>query len=279
MEKAKSKIKENLRDIYPENELNSMLRLLLSKISGMNYTNLIRSKNTIFSDNQREELDLYLQRLKKMEPLQYVLGETEFYGLPMVVNSNVLIPRPETEELVEWVLKDAKRRTLNILDVGTGSACIPIALKKNIPEGKLIAIDVSGDALEVATLNANLNQVKIEFYQEDALDFSTEFLDHFNLFFDVIVSNPPYIPASEIVTIHQNVKNFEPHSALFVPNNDPLLFYREIASSAKLILKEEGMLYFEIHRDFGFQCVEMLQQQGYVDVELRKDIFGNYRLI
>ncbi len=279
MENAKSKIISSLKEIYSENELNSIVRLLLSKISGLNYTQLILSKNTIFSEKQKIELDFYLEGLKKNEPIQYVLGETEFYGLPFNVNSGVLIPRPETEELVEWVLKDSNGQKLNILDVGTGSACIAVALKHNLPKSLVIALDFSDKALEVATDNAMLNEVEIEFYQEDALHLNQEFISHFANKLDVIVSNPPYIPRSELDKIHENVKNYEPHSALFVPDNDPLLFYRKIAEAGTILLKKGGRIFFEIHRDFGVECVQLLENMAYTQVELRKDIFGNNRMI
>lgn len=279
MEKAKSKIYDSLKGIYPEQELTSILRLLLSKISGMNFTSLILNKNTIFSDIQRNELDLYLQRLMNTEPIQYVLGETEFYGLSFKVDASVLIPRPETEELVDWILKDNTSDPKLIVDFGTGSGCIPIALKSHLTECKLVSVDISEEALGIAEENSKRNGVEIEFYRDDVLNLSKEFLQDFNSCVDVIVSNPPYIPASEVDTILNNVKDFEPHLALFVPDNDPLLFYRKIADYSFELLKANGLIYFEIHRDFGNDCLKMLVEKGFRNVVLKNDIFGNPRMI
>lgn len=279
MEQAKLKIFETLSGIYPENELISISRLLLSKVSGFNFTGLITNKNTIFSDTQRFELENYLQRLAKLEPIQYVLGKTEFYGLNFYVNSSVLIPRPETEELVDLILKENKRTGLKIIDIGTGSGCIPVALKINLPDAFVAAVDISDEALETASKNAEIHQVKIDFYKENALDLSPVFLKHFEFSLDVVVSNPPYIPHSEINTMNPNVTEFEPHLALFVPDNDPLLFYRSIAIASLKLLKPGGGIYFEIHRDFGLECVNLLETLGYTKVLLRKDIFGNQRIV
>jgi release factor glutamine methyltransferase len=208
-------------------------------------------------------------------PIQYILGETEFYGLPFYVNESVLIPRPETEELVDWIQKENyKSAELNILDIGTGSGCIAIALRHEFPSSTVDAFDVSEKALETAKQNATHNKLEVNFKAVDILNAPA-----FNKKWDIIVSNPPYITENEKDTILSNVLDHEPHLALFVPDNDPLLFYREIAFFAQQYLTPAGKLYFEINRNAGNHTLELLTGMGYRDVELRKDISGNDRMV
>jgi release factor glutamine methyltransferase len=229
-----------------------------------------------------------LAELKKEKPLQYIVGETEFYGLPFLVNENTLIPRPETEELVELIIKsyNLQPTTYNpkILDIGTGSGCIAISLAKNLTNSQVFAIDVSEKALTTAKKNAEINEVTINFIQADILKVDDlENLSNSNSKlpsqYDVIVSNPPYVRNLEKSEIKPNVLEYEPHLALFVDDSDALLFYRKIAELAKKNLKENGKLYFEINQYLGKETVELLENLGFNDVVLKKDIYGNDRII
>lgn len=274
MENAKQKIRQSLLSVYPENEIRSISRLLLSDITGWNFTELITNKNSVFSENQMKLIDFYLEKLKNHVPVQYVLGKTEFFGLPFLVNPDVLIPRPETEELVDLILNDIKNKDVSILDFGTGSGCIPVSLKYNHSSCLLHACDVSIKALKMAKKNADLNKVVVTFFQFDILKDQK-----LNQKYDVFVSNPPYIPQKEVMSMNAHVVEYEPHLALFVPDQDPLLFYEKIAQIGKKYLRPGGKLYFEIHRSFGADCLQMLQNKGYVEITLKKDMSGNDRMI
>lgn len=275
MQKAKEYIRTSLQAIYPENELNSISNLVIEKITGFSRTEIILNKNTKISDNQRLLLEKYVEAMKQHAPVQYVLGETEFFGLPFKVDSNVLIPRPETEELVEWIQSSLSiDLTYKMLDIGTGSGCIAIALKSIFPKSDIAAFDISEGALITAQNNAVLNGCEIEFCKVDILNPPI-----FQQKWDIIVSNPPYIPEVEKSNILPNVLEFEPHTALFVPNNRPLLFYETIAFFSLQHLNSGGMLFFEIHRDFGIQIVQLLEEIGFENVILRKDLSGNDRMV
>ena len=235
------------------------------------------------------EWETIISDLKQEKPIQYILGEAWFYGLPFKVNENTLIPRSETEELVEWIIESQKYVTSSevertILDIGTGTGCIPISLKNNLPEAEVFAIDISEEALEVAKFNAKQNETKVHFIQTDILQVADlEKLSTVNCQlstnFDVIVSNPPYVRNLEKVEIKKNVLEYEPHLALFVEDNDALLFYRKIAQLAKQSLQPNGLLFFEINQYLGKETVGMLSQLGYQNIELRKDLKGNDRMI
>lgn len=275
MKSILSYIQTELQDLYPETEIRSFGYLLIEKITGFTRTEILVNKNTIFSDEQRQQLNSFVAKLKKNVPIQYILEDTEFYGLTFRVNPSVLIPRPETEELVEWIRETYfPNSTLNILDIGTGSGCIAISLKHTFPDAEVDAFDVSAEALETAKENAILNQTAVNFNIVDILNAPSQTKK-----WDIIVSNPPYIPELEKNEILPNVLNHEPHLALFVPDNDPLLFYRKIALFASSNLQTGGKLFFEIHRDAGQSCIDLLTELGYSSVELRKDIFGNDRMI
>jgi release factor glutamine methyltransferase len=229
-----------------------------------------------------------LAELKKEKPIQYILGETEFYGLPFLVNENTLIPRPETEELVEWIIKSTNYEILStklrILDIGTGSGCIAISLAKNITNAEVSAIDISEKALATAKKNAEINKVEVSFINIDILkinDLAELPTSNFQLptQFDIIVSNPPYVRNLEKAEIKPNVLEYEPHLALFVEDTDALLFYRKIADLAKENLSENGMLFFEINQYLGKETVELLENLGFKNIELKKDIYGNDRMI
>jgi release factor glutamine methyltransferase len=268
-------IQSELQGLYPETEIRSFSLLIVEKLTGFSRTQITLNKNTHFFDKHRQVIDSFIEKLKKNVPIQYILGETEFYGLMFSVNESVLIPRPETEELVDWIRTETDTKAkLQMLDIGTGSGCIAISLKHQFPNADVDAYDVSEKALETAKVNAKRNDVSVKFSKVDILN-SDEFLKQW----DIIVSNPPYIPELEKVDIQPNVLDYEPHLALFVPDNDPLLFYRRIAEMAMKQLKPGGKLYFEIHRAAGSACLKLLMELGFTDVELRKDISGNDRMV
>lgn len=275
MQKSIEYIRESLHSQFAENELRIVTQILISEITGFSPAQIIVNKNTIFSDEQVKLVHSFVEKLKKNEPLQYVTGKTEFFGLKIITKPGVLIPRPETEELIEWIMQSLDRRpNFDMLDIGTGSGCIALALKSVFENAHVSAMDISAEALEIAAENANVLSLPISFLQGDALHLSAE-----NSRWDVIVSNPPYIPTAEKEVMDSAVVDFEPHQALFVPDKDPLLFYRRIAEYAFSALRVNGLLFFEIHRDFGQQCVAMLHETGFTNVELRRDISGNDRMI
>lgn len=274
MQHAIQSIRQELEGVYTSSEITVLHRLILEEVCGTPFAGTTDDKINNFSGLQARKLEDILSRLKKGEPHQYVFGKSEFYGIELKVTPDVLIPRPETEELVEWILSENRSVDSMILDIGTGSGCIAVALGKKLPHAAIYAWDISGKALEVAAENAKNNGVVVHFTRRDILlTFSTE------VFFDVIVSNPPYVMESEKRTMEENVLHFEPHDALFVPDNDPLLFYERIADVALEMLNARGRLYFEINRKKGEMICAMLQEKGYVDVVLRKDISGNFRMI
>ena len=275
MQAAILHIQSELQGLYPDTEIKNFCNLIVENLTGFSRIEIILNKNTIFSDKQRNEVDSFIEKLKRFVPIQYILGETEFYGLPFFVNESVLIPRPETEELVDWVQSENDRSArLRILDIGTGSGCIAISVKKEFSNSTVDAFDISEKALETARRNANRNKLEVNFSRIDILG-SPEF----NTKWDIIISNPPYIAEQEKSEILPNVLDHEPHLALFVPDDDPLLFYRHIALFAQQHLQPNGKLYFEIHRDAGLACVSLLTGLRYHDVELRKDISGNDRMV
>ena len=231
----------------------------------------------VFSDDEIVVWNLILKQLKQEIPVQYLLGKTSFYGLEFEVNANVLIPRSETEELVDWILKSQKSKVesqkIRILDIGTGSGCIAIALAKNLPNATVFAIDVSENALATAKINAENNSVNVTFINQNILE--TEDLQQQ---FDIIVSNPPYVRHLEKEEIKKNVLDNEPHLALFVADNDALVFYKKIAELAQKNLSENGQLYFEINQYLGKETIDLLQKMNFATTELRKDIYGNDRM-
>ncbi len=273
MQNAIKYIRDELATVYSSDELQSISRLLISKITGFSFTEILVNKNTIISEHQRELLNIYLEKLKSRMPVQYVLGETEFCGLNFYVDETVLIPRPETEELVTWIANEAKAKS-TVLDVGTGSGCIAVSLKCFLPDSEIYACDIDELALLTAARNAEMNSLKVNFFKMDVLHEIKS-----DRQYDIIVSNPPYIPLQEATEILPQVKHFEPHQALFVPDEDPLVFYRKIADFASQHLYPDGKLFFEVHRDFGKMCVDMLQNMGFANVQLKKDIFANDRMI
>jgi release factor glutamine methyltransferase len=271
--------KQGLATLYDRNEAEALTLLAVNEI-----TTFSKAKIKAFPENkltapQSEILENILIKLETGEPIQYILGKTEFYGLPFYVNPSVLIPRPETEELVEWAIKsvgDAQLKGGSILDIGTGSGCIAISLKKNFPRCNVSAIDISKEALETANENAKLNEVDIEFIEADMLNLKSE-IGHSK--FEIIISNPPYVTLHDKTQMHTNVNDFEPHTALFVPEDDPLIFYRAIADFAITNVTNDGFLFFEINESLGAETVDLLKVKGFKYIELRKDMVGRHRMI
>lgn len=272
---------EQLEGIFPKTEIDTFFFLLIEEYLGLQRIDFTLQPTLEIPSEKYNLLNTALARLEKEEPIQYILGKTEFYGYSFKVNENTLIPRPETEELVEWILNKVKelglennKQQLSILDIGTGTGCIPISLKKELPGAKVSAIDVSEEALKVAKENALLNKAEVTFILQDILQ--TESLSEQ---YNVIVSNPPYVRELEKVEIKNNVLENEPHSALFVDDDNPLIFYKKIADLAIKSLTKNGLLFFEINQYLGKETVDMLKRKGFTKVELRKDLFGNNRMI
>lgn len=249
-----------------DGEASAVAFLLMEDIGGLSRMDVMMDREP----NDAQSLRKAAERVAKGEPVQYVTGKAEFCGLTFHVEPGVLIPRPETEELVRLV---ADGHPESVLDIGTGSGCIAIALAKALPEAKVTAVDISADALRIAEKNAELNGVEVEFCKKDILTEEVEGMYH------AVVSNPPYICQSEAEEMEANVLDHEPHLALFVPDHDPLLFYRRIAELGLHIIYNKGLLAFEINRRFGKETVAMLQEMGYTDVLLIKDQFGNDRMV
>lgn len=266
-----------LVSIYDAMEAESFFHLILEDKHQMKRMDLALNPDFSFSEDQIKEWNVILDQLKQEVPIQYILGSTEFFGLKFKVNENVLIPRPETEELVEWIIQEDSKiervKELKILDIGTGSGCIAISLAKNIPSAKVYAIDISSEALKVARHNAGINEVEINFLEKNILE-----TDDLETQFDIIVSNPPYVRNLEKEEIKKNVLEHEPHLALFVEDNDALIFYRKIADLATTSLSDKGSLYFEINQYLGEEMTELLHNKGFHDIQLRKDIYDNDRM-
>lgn len=269
-----------LDDIYGKEEVDSFFFLLIES-----FYNIARIKLAIDPDLSVESSSRILESLEQLkdeQPIQYIIGETEFYGLPFKVNPYTLIPRPETEELVEWIIKHQPKlnhETLNILDIGTGSGCIAISLAKHIPNAKVFAFDVSPGALKMARQNAELNGVSIEFIEANILNSET-WSDSFKAMkFSVIVSNPPYVREQEKQLMKPNVLNNEPHLALFVKDENPLLFYKAIAQYASTNLEKNGALFFEINEFLGREMIHLLTTNNFVNIQLKQDIFKKDRMI
>jgi release factor glutamine methyltransferase len=278
LKEIKTKFVQELTSIYDEMEAESFFYLILENLHQLKRIDLALRPDIAISENELIKWDEILSELKTQKPIQYILGETEFYGLKFKVNENVLIPRPETEELVALILKRAKLQNegskLRILDIGTGSGCIAISLAKNIPNAEVFAIDVSDMAIQTAKKNAIQNGVEVRFIQKDILE-AEDLVQQF----DFIVSNPPYVRMLEKEEIKTNVLAFEPHLALFVEDEDALLFYRKIAQLAVRNLADNGKLFFEINQYLGKETVELLEKIGFGNIELVKDIYGNDRMI
>ena len=284
-------LRQELKSIYDEREASNIADLVLENLSGLSRVDRLTKKEERLVVQQLHHLTEIHHRLLHHEPIQYALGEAHFYGLKLFVDKHVLIPRPETEELVDWIINDVRASgknvfekkefeadettQLKILDVGTGSGCIALALKKTMPKAEVWGCDISDNALNIARRNGSETDIRVDFI---ALDFLDEAQNKQLPTVDIIVSNPPYIPLKNKVDMHPNVVDYEPHTALFVPNEESLIFYSALAEFGKHRLYENGKIYAEIHEDLGKEAIDLFEKEGYT-VELRKDIQGKDRMI
>jgi release factor glutamine methyltransferase len=279
LNEARTVLTKELKNVYKSDELKNIVELVIEHITNMTRMEQVKSKVAYLTCTQLESIDAISERLKKNEPVQYVLGEAWFAGMRFKVNKNVLIPRPETEELVDWIVKESQKskvKSQNIIDIGTGSGCIPITLKKKLPEVNVSAIDVCSEALFTATENAIELNAEVDFLLLDFLD--EEKWKELSQY-DIIVSNPPYVKQTEINTMHDRVKEFEPYLALFVPDNDALLFYKKLSSFSLKHLNQGGSLFVEINEALGESVVTLLRSAGFANIELRKDMQGKDRMV
>ena len=289
---AEQWLKEQLAGIYEGSEAANIADLVMEHVTGLNKSKRSFKKEEPLTEQQLQELKQYNQRLSLHEPVQYVLGEAHFYKMKLFVDNNVLIPRPETEELVEWIVNDVKKSGLNvferkgaesdetkklkILDVGTGSGCIALALKKEMPKAEVWGCDVSDAALNVARRNGSELDIRVDFQGIDFLDSAQQ---RSLPTVDILVSNPPYIPLKDKETMDKNVVEHEPHTALFVEDNDPLIFYKSLANFGNTRLYEEGCIYMEIHENLAQDVIKLFKTEGYNKIELKKDMQGKDRMI
>lgn len=272
-------IQNTLKDYYPLSEIKAFIRLIMERVCDIQPHQFLLCKDKELSEKEKSQIYNIVERLTKYEPIQYIFGKTDFYGFEFEVNPSVLIPRPETEELVELIVRDyPQRKELDILDVGTGSGCIAITLKKLLNKSQLYALDVSEEALKTAKRNAIHNRAPITFFQGDILNPS-ETADSIEEEFDIIVSNPPYIMEKEKAAMEANVLDYEPSLALFVPDDNPLLYYHRITMFAEQKLKKKGYLYFEINEQMGEQVVNMLRMMEFKSIELIQDLSGKDRFV
>ena len=284
----KQKFHEHLDAIYGKEEVQTFFFMITEYYNAIKRIDLALNTELTIENDCVLKYESALKALKNHEPIQYIIGQTEFYGLPFYVNENTLIPRPETEELVELILSNTYANSqleiiegnnqFNILDIGTGTGCIAISLAKQLPNANVSAIDVSAKALEMANKNAQLNQVDINFIENDILKICNSELDSATKF-DIIVSNPPYVRQLEKQQMQDNVLNHEPHLALFVEDENPLIFYRAITQFATKNLKPNGELYFEINEYLGKEMMAFLEEFGFKNIQLKQDFFGKDRMI
>lgn len=280
MRETKQYIKKTLAALYSPAEADSQAGLILSHITGKSYAQLLASDEQSLPAQESEAARAIVDRLLQAEPIQYILGEASFYDLQFRVNEHTLIPRPETEELVELILADYKeKKGMRLLDVGTGSGCIALTLAKHLTLAEVVALDISAEALAVAKTNARLLELRnVSFVQADILSATDRQMALCGTF-DCIVSNPPYVLMEEKEAMDDNVLKYEPGTALFVPDDNPLLFYRAIAFLGRELLRQGGGLYFEINARYGRELVEMIEGMDYQSVVLLRDLSGKDRII
>jgi len=282
LNEARTVLTKELNKVYDSDELKNIIELVIEHVTNMPRPEQVKNKVPYLTCTQLEDLDAITERLKNNEPVQYVLGEAWFAGMKFKVNKNVLIPRPETEELVDWIVKIIYAQysmldvQCSIMDIGTGSGCIPIVLKKKLAQAAVSAIDVCSEALFTATENAIALTADVDFI---LLDFLDEEKWKELAQYDIIVSNPPYIKQSEINTMHERVKEFEPRLALFVPDEDALIFYKKLAGFSLTHLNSEGSLFVEINEALGDAVVKLFQSAGFANIEMRKDMQGKDRMV
>lgn len=272
-------IKSELEKIYGKEEIQSLIFLILNETARLSKIDVVAGKKNRLTNKETVRIREIVSKLKNNKPIQYIFGKTVFYGFDIKVSPYVLIPRPETEELIDWILKkhENSQKELTFLDVGTGSGCICITLAKHLPKNRAYAMDFSKEALEIAGKNAENQDVSVNFICDDILNPSEKI--HDLPYFDIIVSNPPYVCQSEQKLMHENVLDYEPGTALIVPDDNPLLFYKAIANYARKKLKSNGYLYFEINERFGCEMIELMQQHGFSEIILQKDINNKDRMI
>lgn len=271
--------KNELIELYSGDEIDVFIAYCFEKFLNIKRADIRLKQDATISESELLKFNFAVKDLKRHKPIQYILEEADFYGLKFYVNGYVLIPRPETEELVHLIINDIKDHFAagcSVLDIGTGSGCIPVTLKKQLSQISVTALDVSEQALLVAQKNAIVLATDVLFLRENILQPSEKLL---NSRFDIVVSNPPYIAFSEKDSMHKNVLDFEPHLALFVQDNDPLLFYRSIAEHALKMLNTGGKLYFEINERYGLQVKELMEGKGYKNVEVLKDLSNKNRIL
>ena len=277
LKSAKNYFDDRLQSHFSTTELKSMWTQIICKRLNWSSSDLLLNQNERLSESDLLYVRSFVKGLLANEPFQYLIGETEFYGLTILCDSRALIPRPETEELVQWVIessKDPKR----MIDLCSGTGCISLALKSRFPNAHVQAIDFSVDALKLSEGNAKNLQLNIEIIQENVLDFSIEFIAN-DVHYDVIVSNPPYIPNREKTSLSKHVIEHEPSMALFVDDSDPIIFYKEIIKFAEKKLQNGGLLFFELHESYGNEVLEFIQLFGFEEIEIRQDLQGKSRMM
>jgi release factor glutamine methyltransferase len=276
LKEIKNIFHQELDILYQKEEVTSFFYLLIAHYLGLERFILAMEPNLIIPKEEEAPLFVALAKLNLQVPIQHIIGKTEFMEMEFIVNEDVLIPRPETEELVRWILEDIKdhQAKLSILDIGTGSGCIPISLAKHLPNSKVYTLDISDKAIAIAKQNAAVNKVSIEFIQESIFTIDSLFQK-----FDIIVSNPPYVRELEKAVMHENVLKHEPALALFVSDDNPLVFYKKITDFAAHNLTHDGRLYFEINQYLGKEMGLLLEEHNFSDIELRQDLFGNNRML
>lgn len=273
---AISYIKTKLNNFYETNEIDSFVYIIMEHLMAMSRIDVQMDKARLINQDTINTIDTYLLALQEYKPIQYIIGETEFYDLKFYVTKDTLIPRPETEELVQLIIQNNILPQAKILDIGTGSGCIPISLSKNIPLAKVFSVDISHQAINVAKQNAIHNNVSIEFMHRNILLWENY---NWNTTYDIIVSNPPYVRILEKEFMHKNVLQYEPDLALFVSNDNPLIFYSRIADLALERLNKGGFLYFEINEFLGEDMIKLLAKKGFVNISLIKDLNGRDRMM
>lgn len=268
-------IQKELNGLYPETEVKAFVRLILEHVCGLDYTAQVLMREGGLNASYKRSISEIVNRLKQFEPIQYILGETEFFGLKLKVNPAVLIPRPETEELLHWISETTLHPGSSVVDIGTGSGCIALGMKKLFPELRVSAIDYSKKILETAQKNAIINNLEVNFFQADILKWEDFKWEQYKL----IVSNPPYVRESEKEAMFPNVLNYEPGKALFVSDSDSLVFYRRIAEFAQKYLEENGLLFFEINENLGKEMQYLLENLRFRKIVVKKDLFGKKRML
>lgn len=275
MEATIQYIEKELTGLYPKTEVQGFIRLIFWHVLQLNYTELVLRQNQKLKISSKKRIEEIVERLKKFEPIQYILGITEFWGLRLAVNPSVLIPRPETEELIQWIKTTVEDKKSSVVDIGTGSGCIALALKKEMRNAGVTGVDISAESIFTACQNAEMNRLDVTFKQADILQWEKEKWEPV----DLIVSNPPYVRELEKNAMHSNVLKYEPESALFVSNTNPLIFYRRIADFARRYLNANGWLFFEINEYLGEELTQLMAVKNFKSVKIKKDINGKNRML